>query len=84
MNSNCSTCLRMNHQSNFCSVFKTVVENVEEMCCPAHCGEVVKCPNCGNTVPSNAIVWSIDDNKWKCFACFKAVGNSEQSDTDQN
>lgn len=80
---NCSTCLRMNHQSNFCSVFKSVVENVEETCCPAHCGEVVKCPSCGSTVASNSLVWSIDDNKWVCFNCFKVVGNFEQSNTDK-
>jgi hypothetical protein len=81
---NCSTCLRMNHQSNFCSVFKTVIENIEETYCPAHCGEVIPCPNCGSTVAPNSLVWSIDDDKWTCFYCYKMVGNSEQSNTDQN
>ena len=84
MNKNCNQCLRMNHESNFCSVFKTVIDNREEICCPMFVDKVIQCPKCGQTVPEQALIFDLDLNNWCCYLCAKNLDKFEQTNTSKN
>jgi hypothetical protein len=68
---NCLNCILFDKDKYYCKHFNLIIDQnnyVEN--CPYYHREITVCPNCGTQFVSNlALVYDIDESKWKCVQC---------------